>query len=136
MDILAAMLVYLASLSGIIAALSISFFLYFSPPHQATPPEHIKQSVALVVQQTAPKLPLLPQHANAGAATEQQEAQAVPSGAQSMPPQQKAAAASSPLQVQAMRAQYLRRMIQEERAKRWAYQQDPSFENRFLGYAD
>jgi|HubBroStandDraft_6_1064221.scaffolds.fasta_scaffold293228_2 hypothetical protein len=134
MDILAAMLVYLASLSGIIAALSISLFLYFSPPHQATPPEHIKQSVALVVQQTAPKLPLLPQHANAAAATEQPATQAVPSVAQSAPPQQKAAA--SPLQVQAMRTQYLRRIVQEERAKRWAYQQDPSFENRFLGYAD
>jgi hypothetical protein len=49
---------------------------------------------------------------------------------------QKAAATSSASQVQGMRTQYFRRLVQEERAKRWAYQQDPSFENRFLGYAD
>jgi hypothetical protein len=135
MDILAAMFVYLGSVTGIIAALAISCVLVFSPSHQATPAKQMKQSVALVVQQTAPRLPPLPQHANAGVTTEQQETQAVPSVAQSAPPQQTAAAAS-PLQVQAMRAQYLRRIAQEERAKRWAYQQDPSFENRFLGYAD
>jgi hypothetical protein len=34
------------------------------------------------------------------------------------------------------RAQKLRRFGQEERARRWAYQQDPDFESRFLGYAD
>jgi hypothetical protein len=30
----------------------------------------------------------------------------------------------------------LRRLVQEERARRWAYEQDSSFESRFLGYAD
>jgi hypothetical protein len=115
MDILAAMFVYLGSVTGIIAALAISFVLYFSPAHHATP---MKQSVAMVVKQSKP-----------------QETQAVSSVARSVPPQQTAAAAS-PLQVQAMRAQYLRRIAQEERARRWAYQQDSSFENRFLGYAD
>jgi hypothetical protein len=132
MDILGAMLVYLGSVTGIIAALAISFVLYFSPSHHATP---LKQSVAMLVRQTTPKAPPLPQHANAGATTERQETQAVSSVAQSVPPQQ-TAPGSPPMQVQAMRTQYLRRIIQEERAKRWAYQQDPSFENRFLGYAD
>jgi hypothetical protein len=134
MDILAAMFVYLASVTGIIAALAISFFLVFLPPHQATPQGQMKQSVALVVEQTTPRLPPLVQHANAG--TEQQATPAVPGVAQSVPAPQQTAAAASPLQVQAMRAQYLRRIAQEERARRWAYQQDPSFENRFLGYAD
>jgi hypothetical protein len=36
----------------------------------------------------------------------------------------------------AVRAQKWRRFVQEERARRWAYQQDPDFESRFLGYAD
>ena len=30
----------------------------------------------------------------------------------------------------------LREMVQEERARRWVSQHDPSFEHRFLGYAD
>jgi len=126
MDILGAMLVYLGSVTGIIAALAISGVLYFSPSHHATP---LKQSVAMIVQQS-----------------KRQETRAAPSVAQSVPPLQstvaqsvpppQTAAAAAPLQVQAMRAQYLRRIVQEGRAKRWAYQQDPSFENRFLGYAD
>jgi hypothetical protein len=132
MDILAAMLVYLGSVTGIIAALAISFVLYFSPPHRATP---VKQSVAMLVRQSTPKAPPLPQYANAGATTERQETQAVSSVARGLSPQN-TADASSPARIQAMRTQYLRRIIQEERAKRWAYQQDPSFENRFLGYAD
>jgi hypothetical protein len=37
--------------------------------------------------------------------------------------------------VQASRAQ-ARRLVQEERARRWAYEQDSDFESRFLGYAD
>jgi hypothetical protein len=127
MDILAAMLVYLASVSGIIAAVAISFFLVFFPPHQAITPEPMKQSVALVVPQASPT--------NAGPAEQQAIQTALSVAPSTAPPQQKVAAAS-PLQVQAMRAQYVRRIIQEERAKRWAYQQDPSFENRFLGYAD
>jgi hypothetical protein len=36
----------------------------------------------------------------------------------------------------ALSAAQARRLIQEERARRWAYQQNSSFENRFLGYAD
>jgi hypothetical protein len=30
----------------------------------------------------------------------------------------------------------LRRLAQEERARRWVYQQDSSFESRFMSYAD
>ena len=33
-------------------------------------------------------------------------------------------------------AAQLRRMVEEERARRVASQHDPSFEHRFLGYAD
>jgi hypothetical protein len=33
-------------------------------------------------------------------------------------------------------AAQVRRQEQEQRARRWAYQQNPDFEARFLGYAD
>src|SRR5271154_614130 len=62
MDILAVMFAYLASVAGIVAALAISFVLYFSPPHHATP---VKQTVAMVVQQSGPKAAPPPQRASA-----------------------------------------------------------------------
>jgi hypothetical protein len=115
MDILAAMLVYLASVSGIIAALAISCVLYFSPPQHRTAP--VKQAVAMVVQQSAPKAAPPPRPANVAATPP-----ALP---------QKTAPPTAVTQAQAMR-----RLVQEQRARRWAYQSDASFENRFLGYAD
>jgi hypothetical protein len=121
MDILAAIFVYLASVSGIVAALAISFVLYFSPTHQAA---SVKQAVAMVVQQSGPKAAPSPQPAAGGVTTQTQEAS------------QKIATPSAVTRAQAMRAQYLRGLAQEQRAKRWAYQSDASFENRFLGYAD
>jgi hypothetical protein len=121
MDILAAMFAYLASVTGIVAALAISFVLYFSPPHHATP---VKQAVATVVQQSGPKAAPPPQRASAAVTPQNPE----------LP--QKTATPSAATQVQAMRADYLRRLVQEQRARRWAYQSDASFENRFLGYAD
>ncbi len=45
-------------------------------------------------------------------------------------------AAPAAKKTQLAHAQLLRRLAQEDRARRWAYQQDPSFETRFLGYAD
>jgi hypothetical protein len=45
-------------------------------------------------------------------------------------------AASDRQQAQKVRAQNARRLIEEERAKRWAYLKDPDFESRFLSYAN
>jgi hypothetical protein len=120
MDVLAAMCLYLASIAGIVGALAISFIVYFTPPHHAA---SAQQTVAMTVQQNASSLG--PQRASG---------QVVSTVAQSARAKTKTAA--SPAQVQAMRGQYFRRLVQEGRANRWAYQQDPSFENRFLGYAD
>jgi hypothetical protein len=36
----------------------------------------------------------------------------------------------------ALSAAQLRRLVQEERARRFAYQQEPNFQSRLLGYAD
>jgi hypothetical protein len=120
MDVLVAMCVYLAGIAGIVGALAISFILYFAPPRHAA---STQQTVAMVVQQDAS--PLGPRRANGQVVSTIERS----AGA-------KTKTAASPAQIQAMRAQYFHRLVQEQRAKRWAYQQDPSFENRFLGYAD
>jgi hypothetical protein len=127
MDILAAMLAYLGCVGGVIGALVISFMVYFSPPSDQT--ILVKQSAA-TAQQIMSKA-----SASRQASTDAQQPDRVATTlAQNVTPPKPGA--SSPAQVQAMRAQYVRRLAQEGRARRWAYQQDPSFENRFLGYAD
>jgi hypothetical protein len=59
--------------------------------------------------------------------------------------EKQATASGSPSRAQATASRELRRkpsteqarrLIQEERARRWAYQQNSSFADRFLGYAD
>jgi cytoskeletal protein RodZ len=46
MDILASMLAYLGSVTGIVAALAISFVVYFSPSHHATAIKHAAATAA------------------------------------------------------------------------------------------
>lgn len=133
MDILASILAYLGCVAGIVGALLISFTVLFSTPGQLpnTAPIAAKQSTAMAAKPAAPKVTTAsvaspaaqPVARSGGAAT----------AAQAAAPPKTTIARSKIL---ATRAQKWRRFVQEERARRWAYQQDPDFESRFLGYAD
>jgi hypothetical protein len=147
MDILASMLAYLGCVTGIVAALVMSFFVFFSTPDQPAVPKH---TVALASKASASrpgesKVAMSSATATAADATPASKlgpkigpmAAGVASGApkaETVP--QAASAAHLRPRAQIGRAQYLRRLVQEERARRWAYQQDPDFDSRFLGYAD
>jgi type IV secretory pathway VirB10-like protein len=141
MDILAGMFAYLAGIGAVIAALAISFSVLLSQPNQAVQPQNQAQSAtAMVVKQAQPNK-AAPVEANSkpmsGHAKKQAAMTSAPAAAQPTPSakdQRKAIASAAKL----------RRLVQEERARHWAYQQDSrqdsrqdsSFQSRFLGYAD
>jgi len=127
MDILASMVAYLACVTGIVAALVLSFFVVLSTPEQPTAE---KYAVTHAVQQ-----PALQRSAAVSAKP------IIKSAPRLTPPQghmvaPSTSAASDRQQAQKVRAQNARRLIEEERAKRWAYLKDPDFESRFLSYAN
>lgn len=141
MDILAGVLAYVAGIGALFAALAVSFFVFFSTPHEpvqtATQPQGAS---AMLVRRSAPK----PSAHNKQAAVETRAKQsATQSGnhsekhpAGSPDAAQLAASARDARRNHPASAAQARRLIQEERARRWAYQQGSSFESRFLGYAD
>ncbi len=127
MDIVPSVLAYLGCITGIVGALALSFAIFVSTPNHLVNTKHLaamtaKQSSVAKEATSAAKL----------------ELRATPAAtvAQSTVASQTSVVVSVRQKAQASRAQYLRRMVQEERARRWAYQQDPDFEARFLGYAD
>jgi len=149
MDILAGILAYVAGIGAVIAGLAISFSVFFAtqnPPLQ-TQSQPQDASAMLVRPSSAAKPTAIgalakptPTH---GSHPEKHAAAAATSGAPHPPASvrdlhHKGAGASA----------QARRLLQEERARRWAYQQDSSrgsdqgsshassFESRFLGYAD
>ena len=133
MDILAGVFAYVAGIGALFAGLALSFFVLFSSPNATIEPQSPPQSAtAMLVKQATPnKAPAAEANAKPLAAhPEKQAAVASPEPAQQTMPgklsRHKASASTA----------RLRRMVQEERARRWAYQQDSSFESRFLGYAD
>jgi hypothetical protein len=129
MDILASILAYLGCATGIVGALAISFFVFFSTLNPGAGP---KPAVAIAAKsdrlQTA-TVATIPT-----AATKQSE-QRVAAVAPPQPAAPALVAAVGHRKTHLSRPQ-LRELVQEERAKRWAYQQDADFEARFLGYAD
>jgi len=132
MDIIASVLAYLGCVTGIIGALVLSFAIFTFHARSA---DGINYPVAMtanrsVARATTPHATTKLEHRPPLVATDVQSTPAP------QPMAQIIAAASARQKVQTSRAQYLRRMVQEERARRWAYQQDPDFEARFLGYAD
>jgi hypothetical protein len=122
MDVIAAIFAYLGCVSGIIGALAISFFVFFSAPNQQIAPKYI---VAIAAK--SDKL-------NTTFATALKPA-SVSGGAQAETTPAPKFAANIHTKTRTPSAE-LRRMVQQERARRFAYQQDPAFEARFLGYAD
>ena len=139
MDILASILAYLGCVTGIVGALALSFFLFFAAPDQSTMPIH----TAAIAAKTATVAEVAPASKNEPAIKNEQAitsdvaktdvAKSDIANAETAPP---TPVVVSSRQKRQQLAAHLRRLAQEERARRWAYQQDPDFEARFLGYAD
>jgi hypothetical protein len=157
MDILAPVFAYLTCVAGIIGAFVISFSVVFSPPKQPA----VAQQSAAVVSVTAAKPPVVADLKKSvikgttadnsavnhvAPATQKREeppqtatartvqGPASPASA-SMAAPQKLAASDTHAKSKISRAQW-REMVQQERHRRLAYQQNADFESRFLGYAD
>ena len=128
MDILAGIFAYVAGIGALFAGLAFSFFVFFSTPNQSPQTQSRPQNAsAMMVRPSAPNKAVAAE-ANAKSAAAHSEKQAA---ASSLDP----AAKFSRHKASASAAR-LRRLVQEERARRWAYQQASSFESRFLSYAD
>jgi hypothetical protein len=132
MDVLAAMFAYLGCVTGIVGALAISFFVFFSAPNQQIMAKNTvviaaksnKLNTALVSDVKPAPAPVVAK--TDVAKVEVDKVEIVP------PPKIAANARTKTLTSSAQ----LRRLVQEERARRFAYQQDADFDARFLGYAD
>ncbi len=129
MDIIASIFAYLGCVTGIVGALAVSFFVVFAAPHAAAPAH---QAVAMVSRPAVARTIAAAETKPAPKAGQRDEKIASHDTAPAQPP---ALALNVRQKVQASRAQ-ARRLVQEERARRWAYEQDSNFESRFLGYAD
>jgi hypothetical protein len=124
MDILASMLAYLGCVTGIVGTLAISLFVFFSTPSQLqTIPT--KSSHTISAKPSALKT-------SAGADTKPSPTSGVARVEIAHPPK----IAADALAKTQIAPEQLRRLVQDERARRFAYQQNPDFEARFLGYAD
>ena len=138
MDILAGMLAYVTGIGALFAGLAVAFFVFFSTPHEPRQTETQPQgaSAMLVRPSTPNKAATVEAHAkqNAMQSTGRSEKHAAAAGSSGSA--QPTASARDICRKPTASATQARRLIQEERARRWAYQQDSSFESRFLGYAD
>jgi hypothetical protein len=155
MDILAPVFAYLTAVAGIVGAFVVAFSVVVSAPK----PPAIEQHSAAIVSATAPKAaaadlrpsvdatkPALKTAAdnppvNHTAANTQkregapQQAAAAKTAPAQLAATQKPAAAEARSKGKITRAQW-RQIVQKERSRRLAYQQNADFESRFLGYAD
>jgi hypothetical protein len=134
MDILASMLAYLGCVTGIVGALAMSFYLFFAAPHQALTPTH---AIAMATKPSVLMTAMAPQ-AKPSAKIDRADTHVASRIASDVSTEEasQATAAEARKKAELAHAQFLRRLVQEDRARRWAYQQDPSFETRFLGYTD
>lgn len=132
MDILASILAYLGCMTAVVAAMAISLAAFLSAPDQV-PNVAPKQSIAITAKPGAPKV-ITTAVAKEPAKLDQELRGSSIAAQHTTSASTKAASARS--KMLAARAQKMRRFVQEERARRWAYQQDPDFDARFLGYAD
>lgn len=141
MDILAGMLAYVAGIGALFAALAVSFFVFFATPREPLQTETQPQNArAMLVRPSTANKPAVEarakQTATQGARHFEKLAEKHSAAAGSSVTSQTTASASDPRRNRAASAAQARRLIQDERARRWAYQQDSSFESRFLGYAN
>jgi hypothetical protein len=154
MDILAPVFAYLTCVAGIIGAFVVAISIMFSSPNQPVTAERGEVAAVVSATKTAPlvdlKKPALRSAAadnsavnHVATATQnrentQQSAATRPLSAQasaSAAAAQKLAAGDPRAKGKITRQQW-REMVQQERRRRLAYQQNADFDSRFLGYAD
>jgi hypothetical protein len=129
MDILAAIFAYLGCLAGVFGALTISAFLVLSPSTRSTSPVQVVQTA--IVEAKASGTGILDVNAIKAAAPRDP----VTTVAQNSDPVTSDTPRADPRSKTRISRAQQRRLIQEERARRWAYQ-DEGFEKRFMSYAD
>jgi hypothetical protein len=143
MDIIAAMLAYLTCVTGIVGALAISFYVCVIAP---LPTARTFQSAAIVANADGDKSSAIKSNAiNTGgiktgatgtvAAIEHKPVTTMAQNTTDNDGTAKTVALGARQKGPLPHAE-LRRLAQEQRAKHWAYQQDESFEARFMSYAD
>jgi hypothetical protein len=160
MDILAPVLAYLTCVAGIVGAFLVSFYLVFSPPNQPAIAQHNAALVSVTATKSSPpvdaKKPALrgtvadnPPVNHAAPTTQKREDAPQTSAARGGAPAQaststpalqkvapsEARAGDARAKGKITRAQW-RQIVDQERRRRLAYQQNGDFESRFLGYAD
>jgi hypothetical protein len=135
MDILAVMLAYIAGIGAIFAGLAVSFSVFVATPNNPVEPQ---SATAMIVKPSAPNKAVAGETITEPASRHaEKNAAAVSAPAEAARPTRLGNEIHRrPDTSAATSAAQLRQMVQEEHARRWAPQHDPSFEHRFLGYAD
>jgi hypothetical protein len=145
MDILAGMLAYIAGIGVIFAGLAMSFSVFVATPNKSVEPQ---SATAMIVKPSAPNKAVAAETiAEPASGHGEKNAAAVNAPADAARPTHlgnethrrpgtSAASSAAVSSAAASSAAQLRQMVQEERARRLVSQHDPSFEHRFLGYAD
>jgi hypothetical protein len=129
MDILAGMFAYIAGIGAIFTGVVVSFSVFVATPNKPVEPQ---SATAMLVKPSAPNKAVA---AEAGAKPASGHAEKNATAANA-PGRLGNEIHRTPDTSAAASAAQLRRMVEEERARRLASQHDPSFEHRFLGYAD
>src|SRR5690242_7381706 len=143
MDILAGMLGYLAGIGAVFGALALSFFVFFATPKETLQAQSEPQSAhALLARRSAFHGPTaVAAHARRSAKESTQHSEKHEPVVGAVGADQRTRTArdhqrkTGTSKTGTATARALRQM-EEDRARRWAYQQDSSFERRFLGYAE
>jgi hypothetical protein len=144
MDILAGMLAYMAGLAALFGALTVSFFVFFATPKEQAQSQPQNASAMLMRPSAPKKQATIEARAKQSAKQTGSHAERYATAAGTPGSAQRTASAGESRRKHTKTAAQARRPIEEERARRWAYQQDGgqeesqggSFEKRFLGYAD
>jgi hypothetical protein len=138
MGILAGMFAYVAGIGALFAAIAVSFFVVFATPKEPVQTQpHSQSANAMLVRPSLPTKPATVEaHATQSAAQNGSHSEKHAAIVVSSSAAQPTSTARKHHRKPAASTAQARHLIQEERARRWAYQQDSSFESRFLGYAD
>jgi hypothetical protein len=152
MDIVASIVAYLTCVAGIIGAFAISIFVLFSTPDQVQAPSQTiaSQNIALATKHSAVPSNVATLNGPQAATVTKPAAEAQTASsrkihaalrAEKRTPSPQTTTAQSALPSEAQRKiqptpAQLRHLTRQERDRHLAYQQDPNFEARFLGYAD
>jgi hypothetical protein len=142
MDILAGMLGYLAGVGAVFGALALSFFVFFATPKETLQAQSEPQSAhALLARRSASHGPTAAVAAHARRSAKESTPHSerhgpVVAGTAGADQRTRTARDHQRKTGTSKTGTSTAQAMEEERARRWAYQQDSSFERRFLGYAE